>query len=46
MFCKILETVFLKSHENRALEKHLGVLSDGGEQFHLYEFKFSGYLGF
>jgi len=27
MFCKILKTVFMKSNKNKALEKHLGVLS-------------------
>lgn len=30
MFCKILKTVFMKSNKNKALEKHLGVLSDWG----------------
>lgn len=29
MYCKILKTVFMKSNKNKALEKHLGVLSDG-----------------
>lgn len=29
MFCKMLKTVFMKSNKNKALEKHLGVLSDG-----------------
>lgn len=29
MFCKILKRVFMKSNKNKALEKHLGVLSDG-----------------
>lgn len=28
MFCKILNHVFMKSNKNKALEKHLGVLSD------------------
>lgn len=28
MFSKILKTVFMKSDKNKALQKHLGVLSD------------------